>query len=408
LSSAENTSRLAFVIGNGPPPYQFELCKDDQQMFALHDNTGVISLSHFSTHRYGIVWKVIDKIFPPKVYTIYPFYKQMDTTCWHVKVFITENLSTFLEMILKNMSGWAKIDPKPFMFKFNAIILTYNEANQTFDITELTPLEVDKDEVDQCQPNSSAFPHIDVKVKLKKDCTLSNLKFEFKGTVKKSFFVITEVELSTKSSVNVMPKGVELLNDHSGLLDMKPKKSHLKTILDSIRYQWREIGEQLEINNGDIMSIRYDPSLSDTGKLSGVLQLWMDGKTTANDGSWKVSWRKILDVVKTPPIENNEVHDEMVEFLSRPDIQQQYLSSGVDYCNNTTFPGLPMITDDEADDISPNPAPADILHASSTIRHSPPNPSPPSRDVNLSTMLVIGTLVIVVAIIVGIHLNRVK
>jgi hypothetical protein len=399
LSSAENTSRLAFVIGNGPPPYQFELCKDDQQMFALHDNTGVISLSHFSTHRYGIVWKVIDKIFPPKVYTIYPFYKQMDTTCWHVKVFITENLSTFLEMILKNMSGWAKIDPKPFMFKFNAIILTYNEANQTFDITELTPLEVDKDEVDQCQPNSSAFPHIDVKVKLKKDCTLSNLKFEFKGTVKKSFFVITEVELSTKSSVNVMPKGVELLNDHSGLLDMKPKKSHLKTILDSIRYQWREIGEQLEINNGDIMSIRYDPSLSDTGKLSGVLQLWMDGKTTANDGSWKVSWRKILDVVKTPPIENNEVHDEMVEFLSRPDIQQQYLSSGVDYCNNTTFPGLPMITDDEADDISPNPAPADIL---------PPNPSPPSRDVNLSTMLVIGTLVIVVAIIVGIHLNRVK
>ena len=74
------------------------------------------------------------------------------------------------------------------------------------------------------------------------------------------------------------------------------------------------------------MSIRYDPTLSDTGKLSGVLQLWMDGKTTANDGSWKVSWRKILDVVKTPPIENIEVYDEMVDFLSRLDIQQEYLS----------------------------------------------------------------------------------
>jgi hypothetical protein len=52
----------------------------------------------------------------------------------------------------------------------------------------------------------------------------------------------------------------------------------------------------------------------------------MDGKTTANDGSWKVSWRKILDVVKTPPIENNKVHNEMVEYLSHPDIQKQYLS----------------------------------------------------------------------------------
>jgi hypothetical protein len=51
-------------------------------------------------------------------------------------------------------------------------------------------------------------------------------------------------------------------------------------------------------------------------------------------------------VVKTRPIENIEVHDEMVEFLSRPDIQQEYLSSGVDYCNNITFPGLPMIIDE--------------------------------------------------------------
>jgi hypothetical protein len=127
------------------------------------------------------------------------------------------------------------------------------------------------------------------------------------------------VELSTKSSVNVMPKGVELLNDHSELLDMKPKKSHLMTILHPIRYQWWEIGIQLEIEDGELQSIRFDGTLSDTGKLSRMLQLWMDG-------SWKVSWRKILDVVKTPPIAYKNIHSEVVKFLSRPDIQRQYLS----------------------------------------------------------------------------------
>jgi hypothetical protein len=316
-------------------------------------------VSCFSDHIFGIIWKIIKSVLPPKVYAIYPFYKQITSNCIHVKIFITPNQQIFLQKILEtnnHLNGWIKIVPKPFMFESDTIILAYNESIQTFDITELTPLEVHQFDVDQCQPNSSAFPHIDVKVKLKKDCTLSNLKFEFKGTVKKSFFVITEVELSTKSSVNVMPKGVELLNDHSGLLDMKPMKSHLMTILDSIRHRWREIGIQLEIKNGELQCIRYDRTLSDTGKLSGVLQLWMDGKTTANDGSWKVSWRKILDVVKTPPIENNEVHDEMVEFLSRPDIQQQYLPCAVDYIK-TTFSGLPMIVTEDPPADSPVDSP---------------------------------------------------
>ena len=112
------------------------------------------------------------------------------------------------------LNNWFEINPKAFKFKSDAI--TLHEANQTFDIKELTPLEVyidyiviimhgydvlyhqvDKDEVDQCQPNSSAIPHMHVEAKLMKDYTLTDLKFEFKGTVKKLFFVITEVELST-------------------------------------------------------------------------------------------------------------------------------------------------------------------------------------------------------------------
>jgi hypothetical protein len=102
LSSAEDTSRLAFVNGNGPLPNQVEplhVCKDDQQMqFAPHDNAGVIS-AYISTAGViitGIIWKAYDKKLPLKQYAICPFYKQQDTSNWHVIFFITENQLIFV------------------------------------------------------------------------------------------------------------------------------------------------------------------------------------------------------------------------------------------------------------------------------------------------------------------------
>ena len=81
------------------------------------------------------------------------------------------------------------------------------------------------------------------------------------------------------------------------------------------------IGEQLGVHYGDIKSAEYNMAYDHTIKLSEVLQVWIDKSTC------EVSWRMIITVVKEPPIENKVVADEIYQFVSRPDIQNEYLSS---------------------------------------------------------------------------------
>ena len=93
------------------------------------------------------------------------------------------------------------------------------------------------------------------------------------------------------------------------------------TELSSIKFQWKLIGEQLEVDNGSLKSIEYNTRYNDTMRLSEVFQVWIDGRTT------EVSWRVILDVIRNPPIENKRLELEIRKFLSRPDIQCIYLST---------------------------------------------------------------------------------
>ena len=90
--------------------------------------------------------------------------------------------------------------------------------------------------------------------------------------------------------------------------------------LNPIKSQWYSIGEQLEVQNGPLKSIKYDPTYNDTMRLSEVFQVWIDGRTT------EVSWRVILDVIRNPPLSNKKLFDEVQKFLSCPDIQRLYLS----------------------------------------------------------------------------------
>jgi hypothetical protein len=97
-----------------------------------------------------------------------------------------------------------------------------------------------------------------------------------------------------------------------------PMKSHFAAQLDPVRSDWKKIGVQLEIEDGDLASIEKNSSLDDSDKLSRVFQLWMDQETT------EVSWKKILEVIRTPPISNLKLHQELVKFLSRDDIKLYY------------------------------------------------------------------------------------
>ena len=108
-------------------------------------------------------------------------------------------------------------------------------------------------------------------------------------------------------------------------LGKEPKKLHLMVLLHPIKYMWDIVGEQLAVSYGDIKSAEYNVAYDHTRKLSEVLQVWLDKRTR------EVSWRTIITVVKKPPVEAKVVANEIYQFLLRPDIQNEYLSSRHDH-----------------------------------------------------------------------------
>ena len=89
-------------------------------------------------------------------------------------------------------------------------------------------------------------------------------------------------------------------------------------LLHSIKYKWYTIGEQLDVRYGDIVSTE---AYEHTRRLSEVLQIWIDKKTS------RVCWSTIITVIEEPPIEHKVVAYEIYQFLKRPDIQNEYLFS---------------------------------------------------------------------------------
>ena len=90
------------------------------------------------------------------------------------------------------------------------------------------------------------------------------------------------------------------------------------TLLHPIMYNWDIIGVQLSVPDVYIQCIF--EAHQHTRKLSEVLQVWID------KGTRPVCWQTIITVIEEPPVENKAVADEIYQFLTRPDIQNEYLS----------------------------------------------------------------------------------
>ena len=103
-------------------------------------------------------------------------------------------------------------------------------------------------------------------------------------------------------------------------LGKEPKKNHLMQLLNPVLNMWNIIGEQLEVPYGDIQCIYEEHN--HTTKLSKVLQVWID----KNNKRHPVCWKTIITVVEKPPVENKNVARGIYQFLTRPDIQNEYLS----------------------------------------------------------------------------------
>ena len=89
--------------------------------------------------------------------------------------------------------------------------------------------------------------------------------------------------------------------------------------LASIKAKWSELGEGLCVDDGDIESIRQS-TLRDEGKLSAVLQKWMDTMKTP------VTWEKIIEVVQGPLVQKAVVAAQIRSFLSQESTFEKYLN----------------------------------------------------------------------------------
>ena len=90
----------------------------------------------------------------------------------------------------------------------------------------------------------------------------------------------------------------------------EPEKRQLLFVLDPVKYEWRSIGEQLDVGYCDIKSEEYCVSHDNTARLSEVLQLWI------NQRKREVSWKTIITVIKDPPLNNVNVANEICRFLN--------------------------------------------------------------------------------------------
>ena len=111
------------------------------------------------------------------------------------------------------------------------------------------------------------------------------------------------------------------MEKYFSLIGKEPKKHHLMMLLHPIKYKLNTIGEQLGVRYGDKSSAEYNEAYGNTSKLSEILQVWLDKRT------YEVSWRTIITAIKKSPVEEKVVADKIYQFLSRPDIQNEYLSS---------------------------------------------------------------------------------
>ena len=100
IRSQEESKQLAFIVANGPPPYEFELVPINvDQEFKPYDNCGIVKVSDFS--KFSIVKKKLKNIFGrrPSKYVIRIFFKSIVRSSWAIQAVITKDLGPFLKVV---------------------------------------------------------------------------------------------------------------------------------------------------------------------------------------------------------------------------------------------------------------------------------------------------------------------
>ena len=91
-------------------------------------------------------------------------------------------------------------------------------------------------------------------------------------------------------------------------VDQNPKLLDLCELLNTIKHRWQDIGEQLQVKKSDL-----NVSGDDAINLSKVLLLWIKQRPCD-----EVHWKKIINTIKDPPIENIDLANKICHFLANP------------------------------------------------------------------------------------------
>ena len=92
-------------------------------------------------------------------------------------------------------------------------------------------------------------------------------------------------------------------------------------LLSPIRDKWYLIGVSLEVNTGDLDSLKISNNSTDMN-LSIVITKWLEEKSN------KATWEALLEEVEGPIVNNHQIGNNIRTFLTRPDVYAKYVSQG--------------------------------------------------------------------------------
>ena len=90
------------------------------------------------------------------------------------------------------------------------------------------------------------------------------------------------------------------------------------SLLMSIKDKWYLIGVSLEVNTGELDSLKQSNNSTEIN-LSLVINKWLNEKS--NEATWKV----LLKEVEGPIVQSRKIGDDIRTFLKRPDVYSKYV-----------------------------------------------------------------------------------
>ena len=112
---------------------------------------------------------------------------------------------------------------------------------------------------------------------------------------------------------------VYFIVDIDQILSKVPIMKDVLALLIPIKYKWYLIGVSLEVETGDLDSLKI--SNNSTGvNLSILINKWLEKK------SIEATWEALLEEVEGPIVNNRQVGDDIRTFLKKPKVFTKYVN----------------------------------------------------------------------------------